>query len=66
MMVERVGVHGAHQTQVVGTGTQMRQQLRQLGAALAMTLKLKLAGHDRSRGLNEGKIQVLGQRRRQR
>ncbi len=44
-MIELLAVHGANKRNVVNTAAEMRQQVRQLHATLAMTTKRPRAPH---------------------
>ena len=63
MMVERLGVHRADQGDVVGAGRQVRQEVGQLHAALAVLRELARAAHQTGALLlDEGEADVLGHR----
>jgi len=63
MMVERLGVHRANQGDVVGAGRQVRQEVGQLHAALAVLREDARAAQDAGAVLlDEGEADVLRQR----
>ncbi len=66
MMVEGVGVHRAHQAQIVRAGADVRDVVGKLDAALAVRLERARAGQHRGVRLGEGQAQVLGHLGRQR
>ena len=64
-MIELIGPHRPDQTDVIDDRSEMRQHLRNLYAALAMTRKPKLRPHDRGVGTNEGVPLTTNHRRRE-
>ncbi len=66
MMIERVGVHRAHQADLVGDLAQVREVIGNLHAALAARREFAMAGQNGRRRLDEGELQILSQRRGQR
>ena len=65
MMIESVRVHRTHKADVVRDSPELRHQLGQFHAALAVPVEGEFARHDLRRGLDEGKLQVLGHGLRQ-
>ena len=62
MMVERLGVHGADQAEVVGAGWRCSGMKSENSMPLALAgLNDSRAGEHRGGRLDEGELQVLGQ-----
>ena len=66
-MVERLGMHRAHPANVVGAGRQVRPEVGELHAALAVLVEATRTAHEPRRlALNERKTHVARHRLRQR
>src|ERR1035438_4582506 len=66
MMIERVGVHGPDQANIVGAGSRMGDEIRILGAALAVGFEFSRAGQHRGGRLDECQLELAGHGGRQR
>jgi hypothetical protein len=66
MVIEGVGVHRAHQAEIVRAGSDVRDEVRKLDAALPVRLEGTWAGQHGGVRLGEGQAQILGHLRRQR